>query len=1154
LWRGALLGVLCALVIRVVVSLGWVERAEGDWLDILFRLRGTRFAHPDIVLVVADDATIARARRWPLPRALHAQVIDKAKSLGAKTIALDLLFAEPSADPRDDEALARACRRAGNVVQAAAFWVPAVENPQLPPQNSASPFSLPGRFALGQRSARARQATWVSAAHPSLLASAPAMGHLNIMPEHGGTLRRITHALSYRERLFPSLALASAAHFLDLRPSQISVSHESIVLPVPKSLPGDSSAPGLAGGRSEIPLDENGESLVNWIGGPRSFPTYSYEDLLEGRVESEVIKGRVVVLGITAAGTYEHRATPYSPVQPAIDLQANALDDILSARPLRRAPDWSSELLLLLVSLGAGVLVAPRHALSGTLMACVLFAVLTLSGLALFAFSNIYVPLAAPIISCLLAFAVVTVSNYRHTWEENWRADTAVASLARGGALLATGMSRAPGASVSERDHTRLRRVAVATAREALGAQFVLWLHVPEAGFSQDRSLQVDQSVSHDEGVLRAVAPPLSAPSEVEASVRSTARFLARRFGLSGPLQKPLASASSASSEEEVEVADGPGADDAKRSRTSRLPPTRKKGLPWPERRRAVLWPIPPGAHKNSPTTFWRRARPATIDAQAKADALNEVCEELCRVLSASAQHEGIAGAFRPGRVLERTVVAVPVNRAGRSSEKRGFLVAVGRNGHDAFGPRDAVLLETLAEQTSLALENLDYTEQLAGRIEAADRDLQTAYSLLSEQSIKMVAAVDHIDDALILTDESGHAVYVNAATKGILREATPARGDLVPQVLSDFGLAKFAEPFDRLPSVRQRTLILDASAVQAATQVSKPKVHAEVTLDLEAQPEDSQHSGEAHRHSPLMSSVRSEAGTGGGGKERVILSSQFVPLLGEGGRVLGAMLIVSDVTAQRDLDRMKTDFVSFVAHELRTPLTTILGYASLLQGAGDRLPDDQKAEMTGVIIQYCKRLNRMISEMLDIARLDTGHALSLKLEPQDVVALCERIVSEHRRALSLQSGFDLVFEAPVRPLVTAIDADRIEQIVNNLVSNAIKYSPEGGVVRVQVLVGSPDDSLEEAGEGGDSILIHVRDEGMGMTPEQVSSLFQKFYRTPDAQQRGIKGTGLGLFLVKQLVEAHGGRITVQSQPEQGTTFSVSLPLQTASATRWALP
>ena len=171
-----------------------------------------------------------------------------------------------------------------------------------------------------------------------------------------------------------------------------------------------------------------------------------------------------------------------------------------------------------------------------------------------------------------------------------------------------------------------------------------------------------------------------------------------------------------------------------------------------------------------------------------------------------------------------------------------------------------------------------------------------------------------------------------------------------------------------------------------------------------------------------------------------------------------------------------------------------------------------------------------MISDLLDVSKLESGVALSLRRTPFDLAALCERLLEEHRYSLNPKPPITLVFEAATRPLEFSGDSDRMEQILINLLSNAVKYSPDGGIITLFLA------------QNDNEVCLEVRDQGMGMTPEQQQNLFQKFYRTADAKARGIKGTGLGLNLVKQLVEAHHGRVEVESVREKGTTFRVVLP------------
>jgi signal transduction histidine kinase/CHASE2 domain-containing sensor protein len=1005
-WQGLLLGLLCALVMRGVLALGWFENFDRVALDTLFRLRGLRNPHPAIVLVVADDATVATADRWPLPRHLYAQIIDRLHQSGAKTIGLDVLLSTPSFHRTDDHQLVVASRDAGRVVQAMAFFVPTA--PQVAVPNSGSESSLlPQRFSATDRNGRCRSAPWVSAPLTVLQEAAPLLGHINVYPERDGALRRIPHLIRYRGGIYPSLAMACATHFLGKTPRDIVALPDKVLL----------------AGR-EIPIDAEAETWINWSGGNGTFPTFSFEDVLSGRVDPEVFKDRVVLIGTTAAGSFEHRPTPFSPLQPAIEMQASALNDILLDRPLLMPQNWVQEALLLLFCILAGVLVAPRRALAGTFVLLALSAVLWIAALLLFAVYDYYLPVGAPVFSGLLTFAVMAVWNYRRAWEESWRADSAVATLARGGALLASG-----------RDRESLQQVILDTARDALHAQQVLWI-APDESNSLRREL-FDTIFAGGQAIVWPAGEGTTSTSTDPhpGSVMQRVHLVHRN-------SKP-----------------------------------RSRG----------------GEDAGAPTT---------------ASELSDQLEALCRQLENEAPH---------GRkVLAHSVVAAPLSRTqstfrdddSTADLSRGVLVAVGREDGGWFVPRDAILLETLAEQAALALENLEYYEQLSGRVEIANRKLREAYEIVFEQSVQLSAAVESIDDALIVTNERGNAVYINASARTILREATPEVGDSVPEVLYQNNLSELAVLFDVLPSVARRTLIMDSSRLEEQVV----KVRREVTW--QATP-----SSNSPDEPPEISTA--------------IWSAQFVPLLGEHGRMLGALLVVADVTAQRELDKMKTDFVGYVAHELRTPLTTILGYASLLQGASDKIPDEQKGVMMGSIIQHCKRLNRMISELLDVSRLEAGNVLALRYEPLDIAGMAERVLEEHRAATS-RPDLHWDFRTVQRPLLAQLDSDRMEQVLNNLLSNASKYSPDGGTVTVEVEQDEED------------VFLRVRDTGMGMTPEQQANLFQKFYRTRDAQLRGIKGTGLGLFLVKQLVEAHNGRIDVESAAGQGTTFTLTLPKITA--------
>jgi signal transduction histidine kinase len=383
----------------------------------------------------------------------------------------------------------------------------------------------------------------------------------------------------------------------------------------------------------------------------------------------------------------------------------------------------------------------------------------------------------------------------------------------------------------------------------------------------------------------------------------------------------------------------------------------------------------------------------------------------------------------------------------------------------------------------------------------------------LLEQSVKLTAAVESIDNALIVADERGRVIFANAASERILGRASPALGQDIAEALRTSGQHQLALLVDELDESNAAREADDAPLSREIVCDNASEITSD-TAGAETEPAET-----AHR----------------------VLSVNVTRLLGS-DRLLGKMLVVADVTAQRELDNMKSDFVSYVAHELRTPLTTILGYASLLDEDTGDYTVSMRGEMASAIMRHCRRLNRMISELLDVSRLEAGRQLSLHLEAVDVVTLCERVLDGTRAMIGDYQKLQLVFECEQRELEVWADADRLEQVITNLISNAVKYSPDGGTVTLR---------LQERDE---FVGIMVQDTGMGLSPEQQSQLFQKFYRTPDAQARGIKGTGLGLYLVKQLVEALAGDIAVQSEQDVGTTFTVTLPKPSAAISSSSYP
>jgi PAS domain S-box-containing protein len=235
-----------------------------------------------------------------------------------------------------------------------------------------------------------------------------------------------------------------------------------------------------------------------------------------------------------------------------------------------------------------------------------------------------------------------------------------------------------------------------------------------------------------------------------------------------------------------------------------------------------------------------------------------------------------------------------------------------------------------------------------------------------------------------------------------------------------------------------------------------------------------------------------------------------------------------------RELDRLKDEFLSLVSHELRTPLTSIRGYVELVldEEAGDLNPEQRR--FLKAVDRNSGRLLRLVGDLLFVAQADAGR-LTLEQAKIDVAALAAECV-EAARPIADQKAIDLRLAAvPVPALVG--DRGRLAQVLDNLISNALKFTPESGSVEVSTATNNGH------------VLVEVRDSGIGIPADEQPRLFERFYRAASATEQAIPGTGLGLAIVKAIVEAHGGRIDIDSKPGDGTTFTIALPLRVESET-----
>ena len=227
-----------------------------------------------------------------------------------------------------------------------------------------------------------------------------------------------------------------------------------------------------------------------------------------------------------------------------------------------------------------------------------------------------------------------------------------------------------------------------------------------------------------------------------------------------------------------------------------------------------------------------------------------------------------------------------------------------------------------------------------------------------------------------------------------------------------------------------------------------------------------------------------------------------------------------------READRTKSEFVSMLAHELKGPMTTILGFSETLKVQWEKVPDEKKLSILDIIAKETGRLSRLVNDLLDVSRMEAG-TLRYELSPISLSALIDSIITVHT---SLSSQHLVVNDIPPELPEVLGDNDRLRQVFINLLTNAIRYSPEGTAVRVSARE-RPDDGMVE---------VSVVDEGIGISDQDRDRIFSKFSMLPKPGWVK-KGTGLGLFITKGIVEAHGGRIWVESEPGKGSTFAFTL-------------
>ncbi|MGD6804098.1 ATP-binding protein [Rossellomorea vietnamensis] len=245
---------------------------------------------------------------------------------------------------------------------------------------------------------------------------------------------------------------------------------------------------------------------------------------------------------------------------------------------------------------------------------------------------------------------------------------------------------------------------------------------------------------------------------------------------------------------------------------------------------------------------------------------------------------------------------------------------------------------------------------------------------------------------------------------------------------------------------------------------------------------------------------------------------------------VRGAVAVVRDMTEERRLDKLRKDFIANVSHELRTPIAMLQGYSEAIID-DIAASEEEKKEIAKIIYEESLRMGRLVNDLLDLARMEAGH-ITLNYEKTDISAFLERVTNKFQ-GIAKEKNIELSFigeKSNDQEQLIYIDPDRIEQVLTNLVDNALRHTPDTGHVHVNY---KPTKS---------GVLVEVSDSGSGIPEEDLPFVFERFYKADKARTRGKSGTGLGLAIARNIIDAHNGQISVHSKLDQGTTFSFFLP------------
>ncbi|AXF56467.1 cell wall metabolism sensor histidine kinase WalK [Salicibibacter kimchii] len=365
-----------------------------------------------------------------------------------------------------------------------------------------------------------------------------------------------------------------------------------------------------------------------------------------------------------------------------------------------------------------------------------------------------------------------------------------------------------------------------------------------------------------------------------------------------------------------------------------------------------------------------------------------------------------------------------------------------------------------------------DEIGELASSFNTLAMNLKEANATTEGERRKLSSVLSHMTDGVIATDELGRVILLNKQAEILLSlNSEGAKGQSLPDILDLSGQVTPSDLYD----------------------YSEPLI-----LDFSDEQEDS------------------------------LIEASFSVLRSEDGYVTGLITVLHDVTEQEKMERERREFVANVSHELRTPLTTLKSYMEALED-GAMADEDLAPRFLNVIQVETDRMIRLVNDLLQLSKTDVEEH-ELQTERHDLTHWLHQLVDRFEMLVK-DRNVSFVRRLPQWPIQVEMDRDKMTQVLDNVISNALKFSPEGGTITVGA-------ELQ-----GEEAWIDIQDEGQGIPKKDQHKIFERFYRVDKARARSLGGTGLGLAIVKEMIEAHEGSVWVSSEPNQGTRITISVPL-----------